>query len=93
MKPRTIIIRGKPVEIVEHAQGYARSGESMHTRLASRGAINRAQVSVDTPADLLKRLRRAKARHGNHRDPVVRRRAGEDMRELQGMLRRLGYVL
>lgn len=75
------------------ALGYSGNGESQHTRRATRGEVHRAEVSADTTADLLKRLQRAKARHGNHHNPVVRRRAGEDMRELQGMLRRLGYAV
>lgn len=75
----------------EATPGYRPNGESAFTSRAAHGDYVR--VDVDTPADLLRRLKRAKARHGNHRDPVVRRRAGEDMRELQFALRRLGYAV
>lgn len=86
-----VIFKSRAREAAERADGYAPSAESQHSRRAARG--ERMAVAADTPADLLKRLRRAKVRHGSHGDPIVRQRAGEDMRELQWTLRRLGYAV
>jgi hypothetical protein len=91
MKRRRIIKGTSSADLAEVGTGYRANGEGQYTRRAAHG--DRMAVEVDTVDDLFRRLRRAKARHGNHRDAIVRRRAGQDMIELKFQLRRLGHVV
>jgi hypothetical protein len=87
MKPRKRVIYESGSDV---APGYRADGEGEYTRRAARGEVERASVAVDTVADLQRRLHRARVRASHHAERKIRQRAGEDARELEFALRRLG---
>jgi hypothetical protein len=79
---------GTARELAEHADGYSANAESEYTRQAARGgAVHHQGMSV---AELKKKLHRARVRASHHAEKLIRQRAGEDARELEAILRRIG---
>jgi hypothetical protein len=67
--------------------GYAASGESAFSRrISSGGPAGKAISTTDLEAD----LHRARVRASHHPERLIRRRAGEDARRLEAILKRSG---
>lgn len=83
-----VIRKGTAGEIAEHAAGYAASGEGQYSRRVA-GPMVHNNISV---SDLERRLHRARVRASHHPVRQVRQRAGEDARQIEQQLKRVGNV-